>query len=151
MKYSKEHLEEVERYAVSLDLDPRLIHIPRTKDQADALQEAMFIILCNRGDYQDAKALSPHDPYREHTKALKALDTLMDHLKTHYRYSTLWERQDLKQLRDKLDIEQRDFRTKPIMSGMIHDIEELLSEAGFSQTAIDKDLLPIFKEMVKKQ
>ena len=77
MKYTQQLLEHAQEYCKKLGLDTRLIHIPRTKMQADELYDIQLDCHINySSDYFMAKSDDTGEPYRETTKVNKAIDTL---------------------------------------------------------------------------
>ncbi len=185
MRYSKELLEEMEEYSVSIGLDYSLIHYPRTKLQADTLLRQQEY--CTSDDvksyYEWYKKQTVNDPGRDYKKAIEALDLIAEYLPE---YNQGWQdraigltRDDdtygtIERLRTMIDNHHNDERvTKKLFIRQTKDVirDELKSivlpkeffckGAGkffyenrnsikmFSDTIIEKDLLPILINFIK--
>ena len=152
MKYSEDLLEHAEQYCTKLGLDPRLIHIPRTKIQADTLHEIQLDFeIQYRADYQVSKSKDIPNPDREQDKAVKAIQTLKSQLYKHHLDCELEIIAELTALEKRLDIDNRWEKPKRVFDTIIANITEQLSDAGFKDTNIKENILPIFSAMIKSE
>ena len=150
MKYPKELLEKSEKYCFKLGLDNRFVHVPRTKLQADTLHSIQSDCeLLHRDTYYLAKKYDSSDPYREQSKAQKAIDVLKEHLYKYHLPGELDMIAELSQLQNRLDIDSRVLKPKPTLDGIMSDIIEQLEDVGFKKTNIKENLLPVFAAMIK--
>ena len=150
MKYAKELLEHAEKYCSKLGLDNRLVHVPRTKIQADTLHRMQSDCeLIHKDTYYLAKKYDTSDPCKEQAKAQKAIDVLKEHLSRYHLPGELDMIADLNQLQKRLDIDSRVLKPKPTLDGIISDITEQLKDAGFKKTNIKENLLPVFNAIIK--
>lgn len=151
-KYPKELLEKAESYCVELGLDNRLVHIPRTKIQADTLYQLQLDCeIHNRASYSNAKDKDTVNPNREQDKVMKAIDVVKNHLITHHFADEMDMASELTKLAERIDIDHRWQKPSLVFDGIIAGIEEQLAEVGFSDTGIKNDLLPVFSAMIKDE
>ncbi len=150
MKYSREHLERAESYSARIGLSPRLISISRTKLQADTLLDVQ--IMCEihyKADYSTAIDNDIANPQRKQDKALRDIDTIKKYLYDHHMVSELEMIAQLTELENRLNIDNRENKPNMIFDGAIAEITEQLEDAGFKDTNINEDILPIFGAMIK--
>ncbi len=150
MKYPKELLEHAVDYCFRLGLDNRFRHIPKTQIQADTLHSIQSDCeLIHKDTYYLAKKYDTSDPYREASKAQKAIDVLKEHLYKYHFPCELDMIVELNQLQNRLDIDSRVLKPKPTLDGIMSDIIEQLKDVGFKKTNIKENLLPVFAAMIK--
>ncbi len=149
MKYTKELLEKSVDYCFRLDLDSRLLHIPKTKLQADTLYKLQLDSeLTYRDDYFMVKSLDVHDQGREARKATRLIEALQQHLYDHYVPLELDMIAELTLLQNRLNMDDR-VKPKRLLDGIISDMEAELNEAGFTKTNIDQNILPVLVSIIK--
>ncbi len=150
MKYSIEHCEEMEDYAVGLGVDNRIADRSRTILQADRLKQIQFECKdIHLPFYWDLKAEDLHDPGREQRKAQKAIGILLENLQSYHMPSELEMIAQLQALQERLDMDNRVLKPKQYLDGVLENITEELLEVGFSDTEITDNLLPFFTAMIK--
>ncbi len=150
MKYSREHLDRTESYSARIGLSPRLIRIPRTNPQADTLFRIQTMCEVHyKADYDTAIANDVVNPQREQDKALRDIEKLKKYLYKYHMPSELEVIAQLTELAGRLDIDNRLNKPSMIFNGAIAEITEQLEDAGFKDTNIDEDILPIFGAMIK--
>ncbi len=149
MKFTKELLKKSEDYCFRLGLDNRLLHIPKTKIQADILHKLQLDSeLTYRDDYFMVKSLDIHDQSREAGKATRLIEALQQHLYDHYVPLELDMIAELTLLQNRLNMDDR-VKPKRLLNGILSDMEAELKEAGFSNTNIKLNILPVLVNIIK--
>lgn len=151
-KYKKELLEHAEEYCTKLGLDPRLIHFPRTKLQADTLYEIQFDCeISHRGLYQGEKDTDTSNPKREQKKTLDLIRDLKKQLSKYHFIDEMKMIGELSSLEERIDINNRWRKPRKTLDSIEASIIEQLIGVGFSMTNINDNIVPVFKDMIKNE
>ncbi len=150
MKHSREHMDDVKYYANKMNIIHSLIGVCESRDQVDALKDIQFN--CEKFHapfYADLTENDTPDPGQEQKPVDNAMKTLLYNLKRFHPIAEIEMITQLTALKERLSMNNRMIKPKQYLDGVVEDVEEELDLAGFSETNIDRIIMPKLKKVIK--
>ncbi len=139
---TKKQTDEIQQYIKEIELDDRLAHAPRTKEQADGLLSIQNALI--KYDSNAYTVLANHtsqinDPDRDLTSVLDKIQAIEDYLVKYYDDPLLFgsEIQTLHKLADKIQ-DLNHFTTDDFVKHIMKTIVSELTDLNFSENMIYK-------------
>ncbi len=139
---TKKQTDEIQQYIKEIELDDRLAHAPRTKEQADGLlsiQNALIRYDSKVYAVLASKNSQINDPDRDLTSVLDKIQAIEDYLVKYYDTPSQFgsEIQTLHKLADKIQ-DLNHFTTDDFVKHIMKTIVSELTDLNFSENMINK-------------